>query len=59
MINSNDIDVILALFPEVVSNEQEKVQKKLNIMKQQMDLNDSFQSKMLELRKEFEDLIKD
>ena len=57
--NAKDIEIILGLFPEVMTVDQEQLKKKLEIVKTQIDTNNEFQEKILKLRKEFEELNKD
>lgn len=56
---SNDLEVIIGLFPEVMTSEQELLKKKVELVKKQIDTNNEFQEKMLAFRKEFESLNKD
>lgn len=56
---SNDLEIIIGLFPEVMNEKEEVLMKKLVLIKKQIDTNNEFQEKMLAFRKEFESLNKD
>lgn len=56
---SNDLELIIGLFPEVMTSEQELLKKKVELVKKQIDTNNEFQEKMIAFRKEFESLNKD
>jgi hypothetical protein len=58
-IDDKDLELILELFPEVKTVEQEKLEKKLTLIKDQMKIQKEANDKLLEIRKEFEDLVKE
>ena len=58
-IDDKDLELILDLFPEVKTVEQEKLEKKLTLIKDQMKIQKEANDKLLEIRKEFEDLVKE
>lgn len=60
LLSKEDIEIILAMFEgQELLLKQKNAMKKLQLMKEQMECNETFQSRMLEIRKEFEDLIKE
>lgn len=58
-IDDKDLELILELFPEEKTTEQEKLEKKLTLIKDQMKIQKEANDKLLEIRKEFEDLVKE
>lgn len=56
---SKDLEVIIGLFPEEMTSDQETLKKKVELVKKQIDTNNEFQEKMIAFRKEFESLNKD
>lgn len=59
-LSKEDIEIILAMFEgQELLIKQQNALKKLQLMKEQMECNETFQNRMLEIRKEFEDLIKE
>lgn len=59
MLNKNDLDVIIGLFPEKdQSEEQNRVYKKVELLHEQMELQEEFQNRSLELRKRMDEVNK-
>ena len=59
MLNKNDLDVIIGLFPEKdQSEEQNRVYKKVELLYEQMELQEEFQNRSLELRKRMDEVNK-
>ena len=58
MINKEDIEYILANLPIDNSDEGKKVKTKLSIIHQQIILQEDFQNKSIELRKQMEEIDK-
>ena len=57
MLNKNDLEILLNLFPkDSVSDENIKVYKKLEVLHKQMELQEEFQKRSLEIRKEMDSL---
>lgn len=57
--SSKDFEIIIGLFPEAMTTDQEILKKKVELVKKQIDTNNEFQEKMIAFRKEFESLNKD
>lgn len=57
MLNKNDLEILLNLFPkEPAGDENVKVYKKLEVLHKQMELQEEFQKRSLEIRKEMDSL---
>lgn len=59
-LSKEDIEIIIEMFEsQELLLRQQNALKKLQLMKEQIECNETFQSRMLEIRKEFEDLVKE
>lgn len=57
MLNKQDLEIVLDIFPkEDVSDEKAKVYKKLEVLHQQLELQEEFQNRSIEIRKKMDEL---
>ena len=57
MLNKQDLEILLDIFPkENVSDEKAKVYKKLEVLHQQLELQEEFQNRSIEIRKKMDEL---
>ena len=57
MLNKQDLEILLEVFPkEDVSDDKIKVYKKLEVLHQQLELQEEFQNRSMEIRKKIDDL---